>query len=533
MSNLRDRALAVYLRPDTKLEPLIGNWYAWPHLLSPVLYALNMAFRYIPLLKSFVANPAIHVASARDPKFLCAPFAQLTAGQVGQVRELLRTTLERNKDALRFAEDLVNLDRRLQAHARGDSLDSFYDTLPESLSGLVELTYDLNNHPSLRILEELAYRTDWYDISNQSIALFCDPRRAFFLNTPRFDNSTLMTIALPFKNKSLDTLSDMRRVPRPFDEICMALGISDERRQLFRNYFREEPPERRITAVKEHEIRVRYFGHASILIQSAFASLLIDPTVAWYGEAAEGQLTFEDLPDFIDCVFLTHNHQDHVCLEVLLQLRARIGEIVVAPNNLGCIGDPSLALMLTNLGFPNVTVATSLARRAVANGYMMSIPFLGEHASLSMLSKHGLYIRLREQSFMFLADSDCVDRGLYKRIRKLIETVDVLFIGMECHGAPLSWLYGPYLSSTISRRDDEARRLSGSNSKKAWAAVEELRPKQVYVYAMGQEPWLTYLLGLQYDPGSVQIIESQSFIEQCKASGISAERLNGTRELHL
>src|SRR5262249_43765251 len=123
--------------------------------------------------------------------------------------------------------------------------------------------------------------------------------------------------------------------------------------------------------------------------------------------------------------------------------------------------------------------------------------------------------------------------ALFTRLSQRIGKVDALFIGMECHGAPLTWLYGPLLMTAVSRRDDDSRRLSGSDCARAWRVVEELDCSRVFVYAMGQEPWLKHLMGLAYKPGSVQLIESDKFIERCRGDSIPAERLYGCREMLL
>jgi len=77
---------------------------------------------------------------------------------------------------------------------------------------------------------------------------------------------------------------------------------------------------------------------------------------------------------------------------------------------------------------------------------------------------------------------------------------------------------------------DHSRRLAGSNFERARNIVEDLGCKEVYVYAMGQEHWLRYLMGLAYRPDSVQIVESDRFVAQCRDRGIEADRLLGCRE---
>src|SRR5712692_6107596 len=106
-----------------------------------------------------------------------------------------------------------------------------------------------------------------------------------------------------------------------------------------------------------------------------------------------------------------------------------------------------------------------------------------------------------------------------------------MFIGMECEGAPLSWLYGPLLTQRIERTFDQSRRLAGSNFKQALGIGERLKCKEVYVYAMGQEPWLNYVMSIKYTDQSLPITESDRLIQECIGRGIVAERLFGEKEI--
>jgi hypothetical protein len=137
---------------------------------------------------------------------------------------------------------------------------------------------------------------------------------------------------------------------------------------------------------------------------------------------------------------------------------------------------------------------------------------------------------LKEKKFFFAADSNNLDSCLYDHIFDYTGAIDMLFLGMECDGAPLSWLYGPLLSNPLKRNYDRNRTLSGSSFEKAWKITEKLRCKHAYVYAMGQEPWLSYIMALQYTGDSPQIVESNKFVEACKERGIVSERLFGKRE---
>jgi hypothetical protein len=60
----------LYLRPETKVEPLCFGWYAYPHLVSPIQCAMNLAFRFVPMLESFIADPTLHQAASQIPELL-------------------------------------------------------------------------------------------------------------------------------------------------------------------------------------------------------------------------------------------------------------------------------------------------------------------------------------------------------------------------------------------------------------------------------------------------------------------------------
>ena len=61
--------------------------------------------------------------------------------------------------------------------------------------------------------------------------------------------------------------------------------------------------------------------------------------------------------------------------------------------------------------------------------------------------------------------------------------------------------------------------------------VDIFNPREVYVYAMGQEPWLEFICSIKYTEESNPIVQSNHLIEACKARGICAERLYGEKEL--
>jgi L-ascorbate metabolism protein UlaG (beta-lactamase superfamily) len=524
--------LAVFLKTEVKLELLSGGWYVWPHLIAPAQHAMNIAFRHLPVLKSFVANPSVHAAAVKDPKMFGGPFVCLPVSDVPRVRTLIGETMVRFARLIRFAEDYRAYDRLLQQTAKGASLDKLYASLPDSLAGLVELVYDLENTPCIRILEELLsldtqQDLDWQEVS---LALERDDQRPFFMSTPRLPSATRLNLPIPFSDPRVDALARLRYVPGRFAEVCDTLGVGAAA-PVFANFLTTTPPVRNAPHYDGDAVRLRHFGHACVLLQTRSISVLIDPSLPGETHSTETRFTFADLPDWIDLVVLTHGHQDHLIPEFLAQLRHRIGRIVVPRHNAGSLADPSLKLILERLGFTDISVVDPFDTIALPEGSLQFLPFLGEHADLDIRTKHTVMAELRGRRLLFLIDSDAVNPAIYDRMASLLGRLDAMFIGMECNGAPLTWLYGPLFTRPVGRRDDETRRLSGSSFEHAWNVVTRVDCARVFVYAMGQEVWMRHLMGLEYTEDSIQLRESNKLIETCRANGILAERLNGCVEM--
>jgi L-ascorbate metabolism protein UlaG (beta-lactamase superfamily) len=521
----------MFLRPDTNVELLNCRWHAWQHTVSPAQHAMNLTYRQIPLLESFIANPAIHCASSADPALLGGPFVDLPVSKVPEVSALLDITRERCGHLIELAKAFRELFALLDNSGKGYSLDAVYDKLPLPLRGVVELAYDIRNTPVVKIREELLQRDPYYRSPFREIALSktADTARNFFINTPKMPEGDDLIVPIDFDNRGVDLLSRARLESVSLVELSVELGLDGATQRLL-PFFTDVPPVRIAPHYSGDGVRVRYFGHACVLVQTATTGVLIDPRFAFERNEDLATLTFYDLPDFVDHVFISHSHQDHFCPETLAQLRGRVGRFLVPRNNRGSLCDPSMKLTLAELGFDNVDMLDDLQQIEIPGGHIVSIPFPGEHCGLDVQSKHCALIIVNGIRILLLVDSDAVDLALYTRLKKSIGKVDALFIGMECDGAPLTWLYGPLLSKTVLRRDDESRRGNGSNSDRAWRVIQELGCTNIYVYAMGMEPWNNHLLGLEYAADSVQIKESDDLIERCRSAGLHAERLKGCRE---
>lgn len=524
----------LYLRPNILLEPLVDNWYAWAHLIPPATAARNITGRHLRIMDSYIANPDTHAAAVKNPALLGGPFVDVAGNKVAEMKRLRERTLNRCRPIFKLSEAIEQLDALLRSKATGSSLEPLYVEVPSALKGYVELVYDLNNHPSFRLIEPLLYRSRYYDDSLQSVQVseIAGDDRPFVLSTPRIESGDSVQLNFPFASEQLEALYALKEAPSNFSAIRDALDLSEENAARFAGFLTKDLP-RPYARYSGDGARWRYFGHACILFETATTSILLDPVLSYTYETDVSRYTYADLPEMIDYVIITHNHQDHILFETLLQLRHRTRNVIVPRNSGGFLQDPSLKLLLRQCGFPNVIEMEEMEELRLDNGSIQSIPFFGEHGDLSVQTKSAWLVRLGKHSMLFAADSCNISPELYDHVHRETGDIDVLFVGMECDGAPMSWIYGPLLTQKIERQKDHSRRLAGSNYQRARNMVERFGSKEVYVYAMGQEPWLNHVMSIKYTEQSNPIVQSNLLLEYCRDHGITAERLFGEKEILL
>ncbi|GAA4115596.1 MBL fold metallo-hydrolase [Aquimarina addita] len=522
-----------YLKQNIQIEPLINDWYAWIQIIPPVQGALNIVHRHLPMMDSYISAPEIHASAVNNPAFRGGPFIDLNGEKVQEVKQLISQTQKDCESNIEFAKAIKDLYKMLETEAKGYSMEPLYEKVPEVLKGHVELVYDMNHNPSFRFFEGLLYKSDFYDTSSQSIAISTiekDADRPFIFSTPRLENEDTLKLNIPFANKGLDELFKMKKKPQTLDYIKESLGVEINNSELFKSFFTEEKPNEYQEYTGDN-MRIRYFGHACILVETGGVSFLFDPVLSYTYESDISRYTYEDLPEKIDYVLITHSHHDHVLIETMLQIRHKVDNIIVGANVKGTIQDPSLKLLFENLGFDNVSEIEEFGEIKFPGGKITGIPFLGEHHDLFIQSKICYLINYNDSSILSVADSCNIEPKLYEKVHELYGEVDVLFLGMECDGAPSSWVYGPLFPETPDRDKDYSRRGRGCNYSEGIGLVNIFKPKEVYVYAMGEEPWIRHILDVAYTDESNPIIESNKLIADCSNRGIIAERLFAEKEL--
>jgi L-ascorbate metabolism protein UlaG (beta-lactamase superfamily) len=525
-----------YLAEDAYFEPLFNQWYAWPHLLPPVTAARHVVNTHRRIMNSFVNNCQLHIMASKEAMMAGGEFLNCREDQVADIQALVDRIDGECRDLVALSDAVRELNEMLRAHTSGESLESMYRKVPEPLRGFVELFFDMEHRASFRVFESLMYRSRYYKPELQTVSLGLlsdDGDRPFVLSTPRLPDAKHLQVKADFRSEFIDALARARETPldaagvaRLFEGLETAGGL---RRDAL---FTERKPVHAYVPVASG-VRLRYTGHAGFLFETPDVAIAVDPVIAnRCHKYADQMISFSELPPLINYVCLTHNHQDHVHLETLLQLRHKIGKLVVPKNNGGTIADPSLKLMLQQLGFQVIEV-DELEAIEFSSGRIVSVPFLGEHGDLHVRSKNAWLIDVAGKRVFFGADSSNPDIRMYENMGGLMREIDVFCIGMECVGAPYTWLYGALHTRTVSKAIMNSRRLNGSDSRQAFDIVNLVRPRHVYIYALGMEPWYKYFMGIDYSGNSKQIKESRRMIDLCAGIGIGAESLYGKKTIEM
>jgi L-ascorbate metabolism protein UlaG (beta-lactamase superfamily) len=519
-----------FLRPDAIIEPLVDGFYGWMHTVAPVQAAMNLAFVQVPLLESYLQSPQVHINACSNPALRGGFFVNVGESRSGEVRELLTSIKRDRAPILDFAAGVAEAEELVRTSATGFDLTPLYPKLPSVLSGLVEIAYDTNNQPAVRFIEPLVYESNVYTEDRQSVQLSLETgiERPFILSTPRLSSPDVLDLRIPFRHPGLEELFRSRVHGTTLGRLRDMLELDDDDDAIALGRLLAGEPDLSADRHVDSGARIRYFNHACLVLQTPEAAIITDPWVSADASATD-RYTYRDLPDYIDLALITHGHQDHVVLETLLALRGRIGSVVVPRSSRGNMADPSLALYLSHLGLP-VTEVDDFSEVDFPGGKVIATPFLGEHADLDIRAKSTYCVRLGGRTLFVGADSSGIDPGLYTYIRSHVGPVDIAFLGMECAGAPLTWLYGGLFTKPVTKKMSNSRTLSGSNAEQAAGIMTELGANEAYIYAMGEESWLGHVMATSYNDDSFQLKQVAEFMTWCADHGVKSDHLLNQHE---
>jgi L-ascorbate metabolism protein UlaG (beta-lactamase superfamily) len=524
------------LSRGARAVPLVNSWLAHPYLVSPLTFGLYTKHAHLEMLESFIDDPRQHLTCANAPQLRGGPFINY-AGDPADMARFRDETLERCTLQLRGAEAINNMYQMLLTQAKGSGVPGLYAQIDEVIRYGVDLSYDVCKQPGPRFIEPVFYDGPLCDTSLQTFVLeqvTYEPR-PFALSTPQIrPPESSATLQLRFGDPLWDDLYGGSADPAGLVEQLRAyLKDPDRASPILTGMLAANRPAPADAAWPHDTVRIRYFGHACVLVQCAGISILLDPLISYPGEARIEHFTFDDLPERIDYALITHPHQDHIVFETLLRLRHKVDHVIVGKAGGGGLADVSLKLMLQHCGFRRVTELAEYESLMFAGGRIIGAPFYGEHADLDIRGKLAYGIEMKQASCLFFADSNPPTPEFYEPLKKLMPRVDCMFLGMECVGAPATWLYGPLLQKILTRGEDQSRRLDGCDAAKALKLHQYFDPKYLFIYAMGAEPWLTHITSILYSGEATQFKEARRVESTLRPQGRSAELLFGKMELLL
>lgn len=522
-----------YLKRNAQIEPLINGWHAHPLLLSP-MSAPFFIQRQLKIMQSYVQMPQLHAAAVRNPEMIGGEFIDYDGQRLDDINRLRVAVEAGNGDRLAFRGAVVELLDQLEHKRDAGGLEEFYRNMPAPLRGYVELVYDLMHRPSLRFLESALYCSRTHRPSNQSICLGLvnSDERRFVFGTPRLADQDNLILDIAFDDPRVDYLARLRSEGDDLASIEATMGLDEENAHRFRAFLTTDTP-RQGAAFAGDGVRVRYFGHACVLLESRDCTILLDPLMSYEHSTDQFRFTDADLPSRIDFAVITHAHHDHFVIEQLLSLRHRIGTLVVPRSGHGALQDPSLKLAGKHLGFDNIVELDDYESIKAGDATITAMPFFGEHCDLDVRAKATFRIELCERTFLFMADSNNLSPDAHNIAREILGPADVLFISQESTGAPMHWAYGPLFPKKLDTSISHSRRSYGPDSQAAIGQIETFGCNQIFLYAMGIERWLNYLMALQDDHNENTKREVDKVLDYCRGRNIPAEVLNGCREVFL
>src|SRR6267142_2075480 len=111
--------LPVYLKPNTQVEPLVYQWYAWSYLIPPATAARNITERHLSIMQSYINAPQVHASAVRNPKMLGGPFIDYGGKRVDEIRALRDRIRKERVHLLELSAAVQALDSMLRERANG------------------------------------------------------------------------------------------------------------------------------------------------------------------------------------------------------------------------------------------------------------------------------------------------------------------------------------------------------------------------------------------------------------------------------
>ena len=390
----------------------------------------------------------------------------------------------------------------------------------------MELVYDGRHRARMLFRESLMYRSRYDPSPRESVhlTLAATDDRPFMLSTPRVTTDRGVVVPMPLGSDAIDVLAQARFSPVALGALRDAVGPEVASSPIFDRLWTEDPG----IEVRPWTggLRIRYFGHACLVFETADVTVMADPFVSPRSRIGplqpHGSAAAHRLLHHYPWPRGSLRDRDASCA-----LRHRIGTVIVPANLGGELLDPSLRLCLEHLGFRDVVEVRDLDQIPIPGGEIVALPFAGEHGDLAIGAKSTYLVRMDGRTSMVGADTRALPPELYQMVAQLCGPVDDVFLGLECEGAPLGWMYGPLFPGPVPRKLSLARRLNGSDAAEAIEIALRVRSSRIFVYALGEEPWLQHVMATNYTPESYQLVQAAVLADSCKERAIDCQHLVG------
>ena len=164
---------------------------------------------------------------------------------------------------IELASAISALDDVLRKKARGDSLERLYAEVPAPLRGYVELVYDLNHHPALRLLDGLLYGSRYYKRALQhfSFGIYDRDFLPYERSTPVLDHGQQVLASLPWDDRRLDDLFACENLPVRIEEMQERLGLEARHHARFRELFTTSPAPQRLCLADSCNLEPSMYWH--------------------------------------------------------------------------------------------------------------------------------------------------------------------------------------------------------------------------------------------------------------------------------
>jgi len=267
-----------------------------------------------------------------------------------------------------------------------------------------------------------------------------DPEQPLAGSSPVLPEPCRVDLDVPFASDLFDELFAARLAPVEVDVLAERLGLAGAQLVGFRRMFTEQPPspyELNLTG----DVRMRLFGHASVLLDFGGFTIMTDPVVGCDGDGFDPHYSIADLPETIDVVVLGRSQSDPFSLETLLQLRRRIGVIVVGRASGHGLTEVSMRNMLEHNGFTGVVELADLQTIEIGPARITAVPVLGKDGGVDTGTMMVPLVRLGGRVFMFATDAAPLTKEADDFVSADIDQVDVMFKRREYTDAATSLLY--------------------------------------------------------------------------------------------